>query len=149
MYKVQEKTREWHKKNVQGVLDSIWTMIQTQGQSQKDHGGPLIRYGLGSSQMGPVRPPRKCFYCFELDHLFLFCPDKTEDEKEGLILVYKFTIRFANGEPILMEHNISIKEYVRKYLPSLIAVMIWGNPELETYSVWDQEPDTGEIVILS
>ena len=25
--------------------------------------------------------------------------------------------------------------------------MIWGNPELETCSVWDQEPDIGGIVI--
>jgi len=37
--------------------------------------------------------------------LFLFCPKKTEDEKKGLILVDKFMVRFANGEPIPMEHN--------------------------------------------
>jgi len=91
--------------------------------------------------MGLPRPPRKCFYCFKLDHLFLFCPSKTEDEKKGLILVDKFTVRFANGEPILTEHNMSIKDCVRKYLPSSITVM-WGNLELETCSVWDQEPDT-------
>jgi len=97
--------------------------------------------------MGPSRPSRKCFYYFEPDHLFLFCPSKTEDEKKGLILVDKFTVRFANEEPILMEHNMSIKDCVRKYLPSLIAVIMWGDPELETYSVWDQEPDTSGIVV--
>ena len=31
MYKVQEKTRERHEKNMQRVLDSIQTLIQTQG----------------------------------------------------------------------------------------------------------------------
>jgi len=79
--------------------------------------------------------------------LFLFCPSKTEDEKKGLILVDKFTVRFANGEPIPTEHNISIKDCVRKYLPSSIVVMMWGDLELETCSVWDQEPDTSGIVI--
>jgi len=99
--------------------------------------------------MGPARPLRKCFYRFETDHLFLFCPKKTEDEKKGLILVDKFTVRFANGEPIPMEHNMSIKDCVRKHLPSSIAVMIWGDLELETCSVWDQEPDTGGVMVLS
>jgi len=74
--------------------------------------------------MGPFRPLRKCFYCFETDYLFLFCPKKTEDEKKRLILVDKFTVRFANGEPILMEHNMTIKDCVRKHLPSSIAMMI-------------------------
>ena len=99
--------------------------------------------------MGPPRPPRKCFYCFKPDHLFLFCPSKTEDKKKGLILVDKFTVRFANREPILTEHNMSIKDCARKYLPSSIAVMMWGDPELDTCSVWDQEPDTGGIVVSS
>jgi len=99
--------------------------------------------------MGPAKPPRKCFYCFETNHLFLFCPKKTEDEKKELILVDKFMVRFANGEPIPMEHNMSIKNCVRKHLLSSIAVMMWGNPELETYSVWDQEPDTGEVMVSS
>jgi len=74
--------------------------------------------------MGSPRPPRKCFYCFEMDYLFLFCPKKTEDEKKGLILVDKFMVRFANREPIPMEHNMSIKDYMRKHLPLSIAVMI-------------------------
>jgi len=97
--------------------------------------------------MGPARPPRKCFYCFEIDHLFLFCPKKTEDEKKGLILVDKFTVRFANGEPIPMEYNMSIKDCIRKHLSSSIAVMMWGDPELETCSVWNQEPDTGGVMV--
>jgi len=147
MYEIQEKTRERHKKSMQGALDSIYTLIQTQGQTQKEMGGPSNRYGSGLSQTGLPRPPRKCFYCFEPDHLFLFCLAKTEDERKGLILVDKFTVRFANGEPIPIEHNMSIKDCVRKYLPSSIAVMIWGDPELEICSVWDQEPDTGGVVI--
>jgi len=44
---------------------------------------------------------------------------------------------------------MSIKDCVRKYLPSSITVMMWGDPELETCSVWNQEPDTGGVVILS
>jgi len=79
----------------------------------------------------------------------LFCPKKTEDEKKGLILVDKFTVRFANGELISMEHNISIKDCVRKYLPSSIAVIMWGDLELEICSVWDQEPDTGGVMVSS
>jgi len=74
--------------------------------------------------MGPSRPPRKCFYYFETDHLFLFCPKKTKNEKKGLILVDKFMVRFANGELIPIEHNMSIKDCVRKHLLSLIAVMM-------------------------
>jgi len=66
--------------------------------------------------MGLPRPPRKCFYYFETDHLFLFCPKKTEDEKKGLILVDKFMVRFTNREPIPMKHNMSIKDCVRKHL---------------------------------
>jgi len=147
MYEIQEKTRERHEKSMQGALDSICTLIQTQGQTQKEMGGLSNRYRSGPSQTGPPRPPRKCFYCFEPDYLFLFCLAKTEDERKDLILVDKFTVRFANGEPIPTEHNMSIKDCVRKYLPSSIAVMMWGDPELETCSVWDQEPDTGGVVI--
>ena len=112
-------------------------------------GHPSNRYGSGPLQTGPPRPPRKCFYCFEPDHLFLFCLAKTEDKRKGLILVDKFTIRFVNGESIPIEHNMSIKDCVRKYLLFSIAVMMWDNLELETYSVWDQKPDTGGIVISS
>ena len=124
MYKIQEKTRERHEKSVQGALDSIRILIQTQSQMQKEMGGLSNRYGSGLLQTGPPRPPRKCFYCFKPDHLFFFCPAKTEDERKGLILVDKFTIRFANGEPIPTKHNMSIKDCVRKYLLSSIAVMM-------------------------
>jgi len=54
----------------------------------------------------------------------LFCSKKAEDEKKGLILVYKFIVRFANRELILIEHNISIKNCIKKHLLSLIAVII-------------------------
>jgi len=139
LYEKQERSREHHEKSVQGTLDSIKTLIHSQGQtlvlSTKEIGGFPMRYGQGPPQMGPPRPPRKCFYCFETDHLFLFCPKKTEDKKKGLILVDKFKVRFANGEPIPIEHNMSIKDCVRKHLPSSIAVMMWGDLELETCSV--------------
>jgi len=78
----------------------------------------------------------------------LFCPAKTEDKRKGLILVDKFMVKFANGESIPTEHNMSIKDCVRKYLLSLIAIMMWGDPELETCSVWDQEPNTGGIMVM-
>jgi len=153
LYEKQERSREHYEKSVQGALDSIKTLIHSQGQTAalptKEVGGFPMRYRQGPPQIGPARPPRKCFYCFETDHLFLFCPKKTEDEKKGLILVDKFMVRFANGEPIPMEHNMSIKDCVRKHLPSSIAVIIWGDPELETCSVWDQEPDTGGVMVSS
>jgi len=103
----------------------------------KEIRGFPIRYEQGPLQIEQPRPPKKYFYCFEMDHLFLFCPKKTEDEKKGLILVDKFMVRFANREPIPIEHNMSIKNCVRKYLPSSITVMMWGDLELETYSIWD------------
>jgi len=90
----------------------------------KEIGGFPMRYGQGPSQIGLPRPPRKCFYCFEMDYLFLFCPKKTENKKKGLILVDKFTVRFTNRKPIPMEHNMFIKDCVRKHLPSSIVVMI-------------------------
>jgi len=61
--------------------------------------------------------------------------------------VNKFIVRFANGEPISTEHNMSIKDCIRKYLSSSIAMM-WGDPELETCNVWNQKPNIGGIVIL-
>jgi len=33
--------------------------------------------------------PQKCFYYFETDHLFLFCPTKTEDKKKDTFLSIK------------------------------------------------------------
>jgi len=135
MYEIQEKTRERYEKSMQDTLNSICTLIQTQGQMQKEIGSPSNRYRSGPLQTGLPRPPRKCFYCFEPDHLFLFCPAKTEDERKGLILVDKFIVRFVNGEPISTEHNMSIKDCIRKYLPSSIAVMMWGDLELETCSM--------------
>ena len=50
MYEIQEKTRERHKKSMQGALDSIWTLIQTQGQTQKEIEGLSIRYKSGPLQ---------------------------------------------------------------------------------------------------
>jgi len=47
-----------------------------------------------------------------------------EDDKKRYILINKFTVQFTNGEPILIEQNILIKECVRKHMPVSIAVMI-------------------------
>ena len=128
LYEKQERSREHHKKSIQGALDSIKTLIHSQEQTlappTKEIRGFPMRYEQGPSQIGPPRPPRKYFYCFEIDHLFLFCPKKTKDEKKGLILVDKFTVRFTNGEPISMEHNMSIKDCIRKHLSLLIVVII-------------------------
>jgi len=57
-----------------------------------------------------------------MDHSFLFYFKKMEDEKKEL--VNKFTVRFANGEPIPMEHNMFINDCVRKYLLLSIAVIM-------------------------
>jgi len=152
LYEKQERSREHYEKSIQRALDSIKTLIHSQGQmlapTTKEVGGFPMRYGQGPPQIWLARPARKCFYCFETNHLFLFCPKKTKDEKKGLILVDKFTVRFTNGEPIPIEHNMSIKDCVRKHLSSSITVMIWGDPELETCSIWDQELDTGGVMVL-
>jgi len=58
-------------------------------------------------------------------------------------------VRFANGEPIPIEHNMSIKDCIRKHLPLLIAVMMWGDLELEMCSIWDQELDIGGVIVSS
>jgi len=147
MYEQQERGREKHEKCVQGAIDTIRTLLQNQGPMARETVAPLMKYGPSQPPMLP-RPPRKCFYCFEPDHLFLFCPAKTKDKRKGLILVDKFMVRFANGEPIPIEHNMSIKNCVWKYFLSSIAVMMWGDPELETCSVWDQKSDTEGIVVM-
>jgi len=153
LYEKQERSWKNNEKSVQEALDSIKTLVHLQEQmlvpSTKEVGGFLMRYRQGLPQMGPLRPPRKCFYCFEIDHLFLFCPKKTEDEKKELILVDKFMVRFTNRELILIEYNMSIKDCIRKHILLSIAVMMWEDPELETCSIWDQEPDIGEVMVLS
>jgi len=58
-------------------------------------------------------------------------------------------VRFANGEPIPIEHNISIKDCMRKHLLLLIAMMMWGDLELEMCSIWDQELDIGGVIVSS
>jgi len=68
---------------------------------------------------------------------------KNKDEQKGLILVNSFTIRFANGDLILMDPNLSIRECVKKHLPSLVAVMLISNPDPELAEFLDREPNTG------
>jgi len=92
--------------------------------STKKVGEFPIRYGQRLLEIGLLRSPRKYFYCHEINYLFLFCLKKTEDEKKELILVNKFTVKFTNGEPILIGHDISIKNCIRKHLLLLIGIMI-------------------------
>jgi len=68
---------------------------------------------------------------------------KNEDEQKGLILVDGFTIKFANRDPIPMDPNLSIRECVKKHLPSSVAVMLMSNPDPELAEFLDREPDTG------
>jgi len=68
---------------------------------------------------------------------------KAEDEQKGLILVDGFTVRFANGEPILTDPNMSIRDCVKKHLLSSVAVMLMEDPDPELSKFLDHEPDTG------
>jgi len=68
---------------------------------------------------------------------------KAENKQKGLILVDGFTVRFANGEPIPTDPNMSIWDCVKKHLPSSVAVMLMGDPDPELSEFLDCEPDTG------
>jgi len=68
---------------------------------------------------------------------------KNEDKQKGLILVDGFTVRFANGDPIPMDPNLSIRECVKKHLPSSMAVMLMSDLDPELAEFLDREPDTG------
>jgi len=63
--------------------------------------------------------------------LFLNYIVEVEDEQKGLILVDGFAVRFANGEPILTDPNMSIRYCIKKNLPSSVAVMLMGDPDPE------------------
>jgi len=67
---------------------------------------------------------------------------KDEDEQKGLILVDGFTVRFANGDPIPTDSNLSIRECVKKHLLSSVAVMLISDPDPELSKFLDKEPDT-------
>jgi len=60
-----------------------------------------------------------------------------------LILVDGFTVRFANGELIPTDPNLSIRECVKKHLLSSVAVMLMNNPDPDLAEFLDREPDTG------
>jgi len=88
------------------------------------------------------RSSRKYYYCFGTDHLFLNYIVKNKDEQKGLILVDSFTIRFANGDPIPTDPNLSIRECIKKHLPSSVAVMLMSDLDPELAEFLDREPDT-------
>jgi len=142
MYEKQEKGCERHKKTIQSLVESMRPSVNRTGY-QREYPTPQNRY-LGPSGSGVPRPSnRKCYYCFGMDHLFLNCMVKTEDEQKELILVDGFTVRFANGEPIPTDPNISIQDCVKKHLPLSVAVMLMGDLDPELSEFLDCKPDTG------
>jgi len=143
MYEKQEKGQEKHEKHIQSLIESVRALVNRSRyqrefpppQNQNRYGGPL---GAAAP-----RTSRKCYYCFRTDHLFLNCMVKNEDEQKGLILVDSFTVRFANGDPIPMDPNLSIRECVKKHLPSSVVVMLMSDLDPELAEFLDREPDTG------
>jgi len=142
MYEKQEKGREKHEKHIQSLIESVCASVNRSGY-QREFPPPQNqnRYGGPSGAAAP-RPSRKCYYCFRTDHLFLNCMVKNEDEQKGLILVDSFTVRFANGDPIPMDPNLSIRECVKKHLLSSVAVMLMSDLDPELAEFLDREPDT-------
>jgi len=142
MYEKQEKGHKRHEKTIQSLVESMRLSVNRTGY-QREYPTPQNRYS-GPSGSGAPRPSnRKCYYCFGMDHLFLNCMVKTEDKQKGLILVDGFTVRFANGEPILTDPNMSIWNCVKKHLSSSVAVMLMGDPDPELSEFLDHELDTG------
>ena len=77
MHKVQEKTRKKLGKDMKRTykeLQIVSRHLFRHKNRAEMRQSPPMRFRQGSSQIGPPRSPKKCFYCFELDHLFLFCP---------------------------------------------------------------------------
>ena len=142
MYEKQEKSRERHEKTIQSLVESMRSSVNRTGY-QRDYPTPQNRYSGPSGSRVPRPSNRKCYYCFRTDHLFLNCMVKAEDEQKGLILVDGFTVRFANGEPILTDPNMSIRDCVKKHLLSSVAVMLMEDPDPELSKFLDHEPDTG------
>jgi len=143
MYEKQEKEREKHEKHIQSLIESVRASVNRSGY-QREFPPPQNqnRYGSPSGAAAP-RLSRRCYYCFGTDHLFLNCMVKNEDKQKGLILVDGFTIRFANGDPIPTDPNLSIRECVKKHLPSSVAVILMSDPDPELAEFLDREPDTG------
>ena len=142
MYEKQEKGRERHEKTIQSLVKSMRSSVNRTGY-QRDYPTPQNRYSGPSGSRAPRPSNRKCYYCFRTDHLFLNCMVKAEDEQKELILVDGFTVRFANGEPIPTDPNMSIRDCIKKHLPSSVAVMLMGDPDPELSKFLDREPDTG------
>lgn len=81
-----------------------------------------------------------CFYCNETGHRWVVCPYKIQDEKDGKIVQDGLRLRFSDGTGIPSEPGVLIRKTVEKYLPALVAALIFGAPELPQ---GDDEPDTG------
>jgi len=143
MYKKQEKGQEKHKKHIQSLIESVRASVSRSGYQREFPPLPNQNRYAGPSGPAVPRPSRKCYYCFGTDHLFLNCMVKNEDEQKGLILVDGFTVRFANGDPIPMDPNLSIRECVKKHLLSSVTVMLMSDPDPELAEFLDREPNTG------
>ena len=149
MYEKQEKEREKHEKHIQSLIESVRASVSRSGY-QREFPPPLNQnqYQNQNRYAGPAgsaapRLSRKYYYCFGTDHLFLNCMVKNEDEQKGLILVDSFTVRFANGDLIPTDPNLSIRECIKKHLPSAVTIMLMSDPDSELVEFLDREPDTG------
>ena len=144
MYEKQEKGQEKHEKHIQSLIKSVYTLV-SKSRYQREF-SPLSNQNQNryASPLGPVpqRLPWKCYYCFGTDHLFLNCMVKNEDKQKGLILVDGFTVRFANGELISTDPNLSIRECVKKHLLLSVAVMLMSNLDPDLVEFLDRKHDT-------
>ena len=142
MYEKQEKGRERHEKTIQSLVESMRLLVNKTGY-QREYTILQNRYS-GPLGTGVPRPSnRKCYYCFRMDHLFLNCMVKTEDKQKRFILVDRFTVRFTNEKPIPTDPNMSIRDCVKKHLPSSVTVMVMGDLDPELSKFLDRKPDTG------
>jgi len=142
MYEKQEKEQKKHEKHIQSLIKSVHASV-SRSRYQREFPPPQNqnRYA-GPKGPAPLRLSRKCYYCFGTDYLFLNCIVKNENKQKGLILVDGFTVRFVNGDLILTDPNLSIRECIKKYLLSSVAVMLMSDPDLELAEFLDREPDT-------
>ena len=138
IYEKQEKGQEQYKKTIQSLVESIHLLVNRSRCQREFLSQNQNRYP-GPSSLVLARITRKCFYCFGTDHLFLNYLVKNKDKQKGLILVDSFTIRFANRNLISTDPNLLIREYIKKHLLSLVAVMLIGNPDPELVEFLDRK----------
>jgi hypothetical protein len=136
-------------KSVRGQLDSVRDLV-IRGQQPSGPRSKQNYMSKGNSNGNNNNRSRltiegddRCFYCHETGHRWLECPDLDEDVKNGLITRDGRKLRFSNGNSIPRAEGFSIKECVRKFLPTVLQHLCYGPPELPQDD--DEEPDTGEV----